>query len=199
MQCKDIDNIQLGFCIHMLTEAMLKRNLILLRPEILELLKNLLNAALRNMKKAQLKVEVTPLLQRLIGACMVVHETCQQAFLTKCYERVQESKRLSRRSCGLVAFSELNSYMDAWGWENDMEGHKSEKESNDAIEQHGRYVDQNIQKSILGTYTVLELIFENAVSLELETQNILSTAPPYGISPEDLSGKNCDIHFKNGK
>jgi hypothetical protein len=188
IQCKDLNNIQLGFCIHILTEAMLKRNLVLLRPDILSLLKNLLNEALRNMEESQLKLEVTPVMQRLIGACMVVHEACQQELLSTCRGKAQYFERLTRRSCGLLALCGTDYGTDAWGWETmDVDERMGESETRDALEHYSHTIDSDVRDSITGTYDVLEQIFQKADSLALKPQHFLSTAPPYGIVSTDLT------------
>lgn len=188
IQAKQPENIQLGFCIHVLTEAMLKEETISIQPDILEVLKTLLSQAFLHMKRTQLQLELTPVMQRLIGACMVVHESCQQILLDHCYDKVKNYDRLLRSSCGLVTLGEINKSTSAWGWESDHSGVRmSESASRDALEQHCNSVENSIYDSVIGTYEVLCLIFENENLLHLKVQTFLSTAPPYGISDVDLT------------
>lgn len=188
IQCNQMDDIQLGFCIHILTEAMLKRNLALLRPDILSLLKNLLNEALVNMSESQLKIEVTPVIQRLVGACIVVHEARQQELLSTCRAKALDLKRRTLQSCGLLATCGNGYGVDAWGWETiDVDQEMGETATRALLEQQSHIVDNDVRNNITGTFDVLQQIFQNADSLALKPQHFLSTAPPYAIVSTDLS------------
>eukprot|EP00980_Cylindrotheca_fusiformis_P018826 scaffold6276_cov138-Cylindrotheca_fusiformis.AAC.13 len=188
IQCKDMNHVQLGFCIHILTEAMLKRKLVLLRPDILSLLKSLLDEALRNMDESQLEQELTPMMQRLIGACMVVHEERQQELLSSCRDKARNFERLIRRSCGLLTIYDTHDKRDAWGWEaTDGMTEMREAETRKVLKRYSLSIGNDVRNNIANTYDVLEQIFQNAHSLALKPQHFLSAAPPYGIESTDLS------------
>ncbi|CAJ1910219.1 unnamed protein product [Cylindrotheca closterium] len=189
MQDGNLKDIQLGFCVHVLTEAMLKSSLVELLPEILGSLRLLLQGALKYMDESKLKEELTPVMQRLIGACLVVHETCQQRLLKECRKKNQSIKQLTSRSCGLMTLCEKVSSSDAWGWEGTSDNFEETNESDTrrAIEEHSHELDKAIFTGITNTYSVLEQIFESASSLELRSEHFLTTAMPYGISTSDLA------------
>ena len=188
----DHDKIQLGFCIHILTEAMLKADLIHLRPKLLKLLREILSDAVSHLDEKILKQEVQPMMQRLIGACFQVHETCQKKFISQCKGRFEQSQRMQRLSCGLLSQGGNAREMDVWGWGTET---IEEVTTHYAI-RYGFTIESHIHESITGTFEVLKWIFENASALELNPQTFLSATPPYAISTADIKIlENYDSRF----
>ena len=186
IQRQDHDCIQLGFCIHVFTEAMMKTSLISLRPKLLVLLKHLLNEALTHLKKKFFKLEISPVIQRLVGACFYMHEMCQQDFLVHCRNKTKESHFILRRSCGLRLLCAAALHEDAWGWNVDTNEMAKGNDTRDAIYEYAATVDKSIRESITATFEVLEWIFDNASDLDLDHHAFVSTAPPYAVSSSDL-------------
>lgn len=173
-----------GFCIHILTEVILKPKFSQLRPEALSLLKQLLQTDVAAENDLELQTEVGGQIKRLVGACFHVHEGCQQRLLELHRKQSQKTCRTLRQSCGLAFLSGSNMGSDVWGWD--------ESAGDDAdrfgamIGQETVCVDEEDQRTIVGTYDVLKWVFDHSERLALDPLAFVPIAPPYGISSKDL-------------
>jgi hypothetical protein len=187
IQKKDYDRLQFGFCIHSLLEVILNPTLVCLRTDALRTLKELLDKALISIDESELEVEVSAILQRLVGACFHVHEKAQGLLLSHCGRKAKELQHLLKRSLGLIGISRKPNGGDTWGWDGTTvaPNNDSPHASKLAIDEYGPSIDKDIRESIFDTYKILESIAD-ASSLKLSPDTFLCTAPPYAIKSSDL-------------
>lgn len=148
------DQIQLGFFLHVLTDIVLKDSLKTIRPRALRLVKEILSEC-RSLDKETLKVEVTPVLERLLAVCFYLHESCQRCLLECSRLELKRSEIVLRRSCGF----HLRADGGSWGWDLAPTEPSSEafpKQVVKAITTRGTEAD-----CLLGTFDVILLIIEN--------------------------------------
>jgi hypothetical protein len=198
VQRNDYDQIQYGFCIHILTEVILNGDLACLRLSALTTIKSMLNEILPLLHHADLQMEVGTVMQRLVGACFYVHESGQQELLSYCCQKQNDFHKLLRRSLGMRGMLGIDRDDNVWGWERGIDEFTNDDAvySQRAVTDFGASVNGNLNDTITTTFCILEWIVDNESSLGFDPQAFVSTTPPYAIRPSDLEVlKALNPHF----
>jgi hypothetical protein len=176
MQQGDGEQIQLGFFLHVLTDILLKESLDSIQPHVLWLLKAVLTEC-RHMDKQVLRVEVAPLLKRILSVSVYIHESYQRNFLRRSQKELKKSEILLRRSCGL----NLGASGGTWGWDLPMHTPVSSSHSNHALSISGAE-----KESLAGTFDILLLIFETRDLFAMDSFAFSSVSTLFEFSNEEV-------------
>lgn len=173
-----------AFCVHVLTEVLLKEKFAILRPDVLALLKELLEEVMGSGDSPDFHAEIKPILKRLVGASFHVHEICQQKILECFRDEGVKTRRQLTRSCGLVPLLEgTNGLSGVWGWDASRLNSQSRLES---IDRSASLVGEDIKRTIIGTYGILEWAFGHSERLSLDSLAFVPIAPPYDITDSEI-------------
>ena len=191
---RDHNQLQLGFCIHVLTEAILKTVGSPVRSLVFPVLIDLLKDAFDYLDVDYVRRELSSVVQRLVGACLHIHEGCQSSFLRICKRRHDEFQRITWRCTGLMGRRHSSMEDGAWGWETD--GMFEEDKSIESINKYGGSVRKRIRDEVARTYEILEWIFEKSLALRIDSRVLACAAPPYTLSECQRNHlKRYDVQF----
>ena len=163
----------MAFCTHLLTEVVLKPELDSIRPQVLDLLKEQLDALVSDNDGENFRQEVGPLLERLVAATYHVHESCQMDILEHQRGINKVSSQALCRSYGLCLWGRGSTphVTDIWGWESVL-----------ALSA----IRGNVQRTLAGTFGILKWFLDHSDDVLSDSLAFVPVTLPFRISPEDL-------------
>ena len=176
----------MAFFTHLLTEVVLKPNLDSIRPQVLDLLNDQLDALLSDSEIGNFRLEVSPLLKRLVAATYHVHETCQMDILEHQRGIAKVSRQALCRSYGLRRWGRgwTQPLSEIWGWESGMDA--SPLRSCDQPILALSAIRGDVQRTLAGTFNILKLVLDHSDAVLSDSIAFVPITPPFRIALDDL-------------
>lgn len=174
----------MAFCIHLLTEIMLKPQLGSLRLDVLVLLKGMLRSGMQE-NREEFGKEIAPILMRLLAAIFHLHGNCQKEILEGHRERDTAERQALCSSHGLclwnTAFTSLDT-SDTWGWDSGAYQWQKNVKSELSL----KSIRPEIQQIIAETYSIVKWVLDQSNDFLIDALALVPIAPPFDTSQEDL-------------